>query len=46
MTAPRTVRGRSVLLLDQRHGLLTAVDPVSCPARGPVPAYRHRMVPG
>jgi len=32
MTVPRTVRGRSVLLLDQRHELLMAVEPGELPS--------------
>jgi len=39
MTVPRTVRGRSVLLLDQLRELLAAVESGAVPGAGP--AYLH-----
>ncbi len=42
-TAPRTVRARSVLLLDQLRELLAAVESGEVPAG---PAYRHRVEGG
>ena len=44
MTVPRTVRGRSVLLLNQLRELLAAVDSGAVPGVGP--AYRHRVQGG
>ena len=44
MAVPRTVRGRSVLLLDQLRELLVAVESGEVPGAGP--AYRHRVQGG
>jgi len=44
MAAPRTVRGRSVLLLDQLRELLAAVEAGAVPDAGP--AYLHRVQGG
>lgn len=42
-TAPRTMRARTVLLLDQLRELLAAVESGEVPAG---PAYRHRVEGG
>ena len=44
MAVPRTVRGRSVLLLDQLRELLAAVEAGAVPGVGP--AYLHRVQGG
>ena len=44
MAAPRTVRGRSVLLLGQLRELLAAVESGAVPDAGP--AYQHRVQGG
>jgi len=48
MAAPRTVRGRSVLLLDQLRELLAAVESGAVPGAvpGAGPAYLHRVQGG
>ena len=44
MAVPRTVRGRSVLLLEQLRELLAAVESGAVPDAGP--AYQHRVQGG
>ena len=43
-TAPRTMRARTVLLLDQLRELLAAVESGAVPDAGP--AYQHRVQGG